>query len=99
MHIRQSIVILLLACFMPQLALAAEGRLVSSTVHSRALEGNLLGDSADRSVIVYLPPSYDGTPAKRYPVVYLLHGNNQRNTQWTEGGGFRDSTSKPRWTA
>jgi hypothetical protein len=43
MHIRQSIVILLLACFMPQLALAAEGRLVSNTVHSRALEGNLLG--------------------------------------------------------
>ena len=85
MHICQSIVILLLACFMPQLALAAEGRLVSNTVHSRALEGNLLGDAAERSVIVYLPPSYDSTPAKRYPVVYLLHGNNQRNTLWTEG--------------
>jgi enterochelin esterase-like enzyme len=54
-------------------------------VHSQALKGNLLGDAAERSVIVYLPPSYDSTPAKRYPVVYLLHGNNQRNTQWTEG--------------
>ncbi len=86
MNIRHSIAVLFLACLMAQSALAAEGRLVSSTVHSRALEGNLLGDAADRSVIVYLPPSYDGTPTKRYPVVYLLHGNIHRNTVWTEGG-------------
>jgi S-formylglutathione hydrolase FrmB len=85
MNIRHAIAMLLLACFMPQLALAAEGRLVSNTVHSRALEGNLLGDTADRSVLVYLPPSYDSTPTKRYPVVHLLHGNTFRNTVWTEG--------------
>src|SRR5712691_7752223 len=85
MNIRHPIVILLLACFTPQLARAGEGQLVSNTVHSRALGGNLLGDTADRSVIVYLPPSYDSTPTKRYPVVYLLHGNSVRNTVWTEG--------------
>ena len=33
----------------------SSGRSDFATVHSRALEGNLLGDSADRSVIVYLP--------------------------------------------
>src|SRR5262249_47326006 len=85
MNICHSIVLLLFVCFIPQLALAGEGQLVSATVHSRALEGNLLGDTADRSVLVYLPPSYDSTPTKRYPVVYLLHGNTLRNTVWTEG--------------
>src|SRR5262245_6050110 len=74
-----------LACFIPQSVRAGEGRLVSSMVRSPALEGNLLGDPADRSVIVYLPPSYDSRPTQRYPVLYLLHGNNQRNTVWTEG--------------
>ena len=43
-------------------------------VHSPALEGNLEGEAADRDVIVYLPPDYGTDPAKRYPVVYVLHG-------------------------
>ena len=43
-------------------------------VHSKALEGNLLGDSPDRDVFVYLPPSYQTSRNRRYPVVYLLHG-------------------------
>lgn len=63
-------------------AFAAEGRLVEEVIHSPALEGNLLGDSPDRSVLVYLPPSYDSAPAKRYPVVYLLHGGLANNRIW-----------------
>lgn len=43
-------------------------------VHSRALEGNLEGESPDRKVIVYLPPDYATHPSLRYPVVYALHG-------------------------
>ena len=88
MNIRYSFAILFLACstsFTAVSVLAADGQLVSNTIRSRAVEANLLGDTADRSVIVYLPPSYESTPTKRYPVVYLLHGNNQRNTVWTEG--------------
>lgn len=50
----------------------AQGILQESTVHSSSLEGNLLGDPASRSLIVYLPPGYD-TSDERYPVVYLLH--------------------------
>ena len=83
MNIRYSFAILFLACstsFNAVSALAADGQLVSHTIRSRAVEANLLGDTADRSVIVYLPPSYESTPTKRYPVVYLLHGNNQRNS-------------------
>jgi hypothetical protein len=62
MNFRRALVISLLAClacFIPQSARAGEGQLVSSTVRSAALDGNLLGDAADRSVIVYLPPSYE----------------------------------------
>jgi S-formylglutathione hydrolase FrmB len=52
-------------------------------VHSKALEGNLEGESPDRKVIVYLPPDYDKTPNKRYPVVYALHGYSIDNEMWT----------------
>ena len=43
-------------------------------VHGKSLEGNLEGDSPDRDVYVYLPPSYHVETNKRYPVVYFLHG-------------------------
>jgi len=43
-------------------------------VHGKSLEGNLEGDSPDRDVAVYLPPSYTKDKARRYPVVYMLHG-------------------------
>ena len=49
------------------------------TVHGKALEGNLEADSPDREVSVYLPPSYAGDQARRYPVVYLLHGYGGRD--------------------
>ena len=52
-------------------------------VHGRALEGNLEGDSPDRDVTVYLPPSYRTEPARRYPVVYLLHGYAGTDENWT----------------
>ena len=50
----------------------AQGSLVENAVFSPSLEGNLLGDTATRNLIVYLPPGYD-TSQNRYPVVYLLH--------------------------
>ena len=43
-------------------------------VHSKALEGNLQGESPDRDVVVYLPPDYALNKNRRYPVVYVLHG-------------------------
>src|SRR5262245_32961356 len=43
-------------------------------VHGTSLEGNLEGDSPDRDVSVYLPPSYAKSRGRRYPVLYLLHG-------------------------
>src|SRR5688572_10432178 len=44
------------------------------TFHSRAIEDNLEGNTAERPVLVVTPPGYDANSGKRYPVVYFLHG-------------------------
>jgi len=64
--------------------LAAEARVIEEMLHSPALENNLLGDSAERAVLVYLPPSYDDSPEKTYPVLYLFHGGGVNNKAWIE---------------
>ena len=48
-------------------------------VRGKSLEGNLEGDSADRDVSVYLPPSYATDRTRRYPAVYVLHGYGGRD--------------------
>ncbi len=53
-------------------------------IHGKALENNLEGDAVDRDVIVYLPPSYSANPARRYPVVYALHGYSVGAEQWSK---------------
>ena len=53
-------------------------------VHSRSIEGNLSGESADREVIVVLPPGYAASRKRRYPVVYALHGYSIGAEQWTK---------------
>lgn len=68
------------------MVLADEGQIIEETFHSIALEDNLLEDSPDRSVVVYLPPSYDSSPEEHYPVVYLLHGFSGHSTDWIPGG-------------
>ena len=58
----------------PPIARGGPGKIERVTVHGKALEGNLEADSPDRDVLVYLPPSYLADQARRFPVVYLLHG-------------------------
>ena len=60
----------------------AQGRIDHVIVYSKALAGNLIGDSAERDIYVYLPPSYDSASDRRYPVVYLLHGYGLRAERW-----------------
>jgi enterochelin esterase-like enzyme len=59
-----------------------KGKLDRVKVHGKSLEGNLEGDSADRDVFVYLPPSYTKETSRRYPVVYMLHGYGLHAEQW-----------------
>src|SRR5258705_5244937 len=65
---------------------ASAGRLVEVKVSAPALKGNLLGDPVEHSVAIYLPPSYDTSPAKRFPTLYLRHGFLGNNRAWTTGG-------------
>jgi enterochelin esterase-like enzyme len=58
----------------PEPGASAGVRMDRFVVHGASLEGNLLGEAVDREVLVYLPPSYDSSPRRRYPVVYFLHG-------------------------
>ncbi len=51
-------------------------------IHSQALEGNLIGDPAERDVTVYLPPSYASNSDRRFPVLYMLHGFTDTDSQW-----------------
>jgi len=62
---------------------AQEGRLIRETVHGKSLENNVTGESPDRKVSIYLPPSYDTSITRRYPVLYLLHGIGDTDAEFT----------------
>jgi len=51
-------------------------------VPAPSLKGNLLGDPAEQDIAIYLPPGYETSPSKRYPVVYLLHGYGGSPKSW-----------------
>lgn len=50
------------------------GQVVVEEFESAILKGNPAGDPHVRRVPVYLPPSYDASPARRYPAVFVLTG-------------------------
>lgn len=58
---------------------AAAGRVVVDTIWSAALR-------ARKQLVVYLPPSYDREPARRYPVAYYLHGLWGDEWNWVRQG-------------
>lgn len=67
---------------------SGSGRFVEVKISAPSLEGNLLNDPAEQPVTIYLPPSYDRSPERRYPAIYLLHGFNGTNRTWTIDGGY-----------
>lgn len=56
---------------------------IDTTFHSASL-------GLDREVIIYLPPGYNVTTKRRYPVLYLLHGwggfDLNHTTEWEQWG-------------
>lgn len=54
------------------------------TVYHHFYKSAIVGD--DRDFYVYTPPGYDPTAAKRYPVLYLLHGYSDDASGWTAVG-------------
>jgi len=59
------------------------GRLVVETIHFAALEDTVTGEDPNRTVAVYLPPSYFTERERRFPTLYLLHGIGDTETVWT----------------
>jgi S-formylglutathione hydrolase FrmB len=57
-------------------AVPSDGSLVHDTAPTPSLANNIVGDAAQRELIVYLPPSYESSPEQRYPVVYFLAGSD-----------------------
>ena len=80
---RRSFASLLFLLLAVVLVPAQEGRLIRETVHGVSLEKNVTGDSADRRVSIYLPPGYESSLNKRYPVLYLLHGIADTDEEFT----------------
>jgi enterochelin esterase-like enzyme len=67
---------------------ALRGTPVKST---EPLQGFLLDDQLNSPIIgstfpyrVYLPPDYLRAPQRRYPVLYMLHGNGGNYTEWSD---------------
>ncbi|MCE9627710.1 MAG: esterase [Candidatus Eisenbacteria bacterium] len=60
------------------MSLLKRGRVEMHEFTSRVLAGNTAGDPHVRRVPVYLPPSYESSGTKRYPVVFLLTGFGSR---------------------
>jgi S-formylglutathione hydrolase FrmB len=63
---------------------AKDGRMVREVVHGASLEKTVTGENPDRNVSIYLPPSYDASTTKRYPVVYILPGIADTDENWTK---------------
>src|SRR5512134_3189461 len=54
------------------------GSLNEVRIESAAIAKNMIGEKAERTILVYLPPAYDAS-TKRYPVVYFLPGFGDRS--------------------
>jgi S-formylglutathione hydrolase FrmB len=97
---RQALLIALAASCAGAVPVAAQpagmpkGSLERITVHGRALEGNLEGDSPDRAVVVYLPPSYARERGRRYPVLYYLHGYTATAEAYVKSLAIPDSIDR-----
>src|SRR5207253_7528433 len=66
------------------LILAFGTELLAQKVEYKSFPSKLLGHEIRYGV--YLPPSYSSSPAKKYPVLYFLHGLNENETRWAVRG-------------
>ncbi len=60
------------------------GRVEEATFASAAL-------GVDKRYLVYLPAGYDPAAARRYPVIYMLHGLGGDETNWIEQGKLAEA--------
>jgi enterochelin esterase-like enzyme len=63
----------------PVITQPAVSRIVAGTFYSQAMR-------MERPYEIYLPASYEQAPDRTYPVVYLLHGDGGRVSDWVAFG-------------
>jgi S-formylglutathione hydrolase FrmB len=68
------------------------GQLDEAEIDSEALRGNPLGDPSARPIWVYLPPSYDAEPDRRFPVLYVIQGFTGQVDMWRNRVAFRPTS-------
>ena len=59
------------------------------TEPGRVDKGILTSTKPAQEYFIYLPPCYDEKPDKRYPVLYLLHGQTYKADQWIRLGAIK----------
>ncbi|RKD88185.1 alpha/beta hydrolase [Mangrovibacterium diazotrophicum] len=57
-----------------------------------SLKSEVLG--VNRQYSVYLPKSYETSPNRKYPILYLLHGVFDNNNGWVMRGHLQDVSNK-----
>lgn len=60
-----------------------EGRSISSKILDKKI-----------GYSIYLPPNYDGSTGRKYPVLYLLHGYSDNETAWVQFGNVDQTADK-----
>lgn len=81
-------IILLLATLLISIGTMAQwggpqSKVVTDSIHSKILNAN-------RQFTIYLPKSYEADTAKKYPILYLLHGMMGVNTSWFQDQRCKD---------
>src|SRR5437763_1293683 len=66
------------------LLLVFSTELLAQHIEYKAFPSKLLGREVKYGV--YLPPSYNSSPTKKYPVLYFLHGLFEDETRWSSRG-------------
>ncbi|GEM70223.1 endo-1,4-beta-xylanase [Sphingobacterium mizutaii NBRC 14946 = DSM 11724] len=60
-----------------------QSKVITDSIYSEVLKAN-------RAYTIYLPKSYEIDKAKKYPILYLLHGMTGVNTSWFEDQRCKD---------
>lgn len=82
---RFAAIIAILLCLLFVSSALSQVRIITETLNSKALLGNLAGDPTTRDLTIYLPPGYDRSKTRRFPVLYLLHGITSHPSEWLDG--------------
>lgn len=68
--------------------LIAQGKVIEG----KSIASKILGKNVNYSI--YLPPNYDASSGRKYPVLYLLHGYSDNETAWVQFGNVDQTADK-----